>query len=184
MSATNLEVFCGDIFHFDVTGARFTVHKRLIERNSGALAAMMNNGMQELQRGSAPLENVDISTFDRFVEFIYIGDYNPREPVELSLASPTAENASESGHNEASPDPDGSHRVVVEEPPTMDLDFRVAHEDWTNFSSVPKKKKSKKLKLPSATSSVVITPPLQTNSMFSPHDMCDLDHLLVFLSNA
>lgn len=194
-------MFRGETFYFDVVGARFTVHRRLIERNSEALAAMMKNGMQESQQGSAPLQDTDVSTFSRFVEFVYTSDYNPGEPVQQNMASPKNQDASDGGgHNPLSrndSEPDAFGRVAAEEPTLVEV--VEPYDDWGNFSSHKKKKKGKVIaepdtlpepvisrarELQSATSDVVVTSPLQTTSMFVPNGDWSLDYLPVFLSHA
>ncbi|KAF2484087.1 hypothetical protein BDY17DRAFT_309405 [Neohortaea acidophila] len=82
MAASNLEVFQGGTFIFEVGGAEFTVYKKLIARSSDALLAHIENKMRESQTGRVCLQEVDEHTFGRFVEYIYTGDYNPAEPVE------------------------------------------------------------------------------------------------------
>jgi hypothetical protein len=74
-------VFCGGTFDFIVEDKRFTVYKALVSRASEALRAMMEGGMKESLQGFAPLPDVDMTTFARFVEFITTGEYNAAKPT-------------------------------------------------------------------------------------------------------
>lgn len=69
-------IFTGGTFDLSIGSESFTVHKVLVERTSQPLAAMMNIGMRESQSRQAAMEGVDETTFARFVEFLYTGDYN------------------------------------------------------------------------------------------------------------
>ncbi|CAK1357271.1 hypothetical protein CB0940_12276 [Cercospora beticola] len=84
MSSANLDVFCGGTFSFDVHGHRFTLHKRLVQRYSEPLMAMMHNGMEETQHGFATLQDTEELTFARFSEFIYSGSYSPANSLPTS----------------------------------------------------------------------------------------------------
>lgn len=73
-------MFCVGIFEFDVENHRFPVHKHLLSNASPALAALVDNGMQETDEEFVRLTDADTKTFARLVEFIYTGDYTVPQP--------------------------------------------------------------------------------------------------------
>ena len=180
-------------------GVPFVVHKHLVADQSEALEAMMGNGMKECKEGRAPLKYIDKSTFARFVEFIYTGDYNPAEPSEPPPAPPEDSNAS--GDDVAQPtaaaevDAQSDIPDAFEVPPPMS---DITWDDWDQSSKRSKTKvrklddgfsdrpitEAQKPKLPISTLEVVIEQPLPTSSTFVPNRSWSLDFLPVFLSHA
>jgi hypothetical protein len=126
-----------------------TVHAAAIARQSGALKALMNNGMKESQAGRAVLEDVTGDTFIRFCQFAYIGNYET--PAFTPLPKPEAsESASTSRRTSLSSGSGIVHEVVgaVDEEP--ELEAPPAEEpspevDW-GFTTISKKTPAKKNK--------------------------------------
>lgn len=59
------------------------IHTGAVKGVSDPLDAMMSNGMRESLTGVAVLEDVDVSTFAGFCEFVYSGSYKTPERKEL-----------------------------------------------------------------------------------------------------
>lgn len=66
----------------------FTVHAGLISHHSKSLGDLINGGMSEANQGCASLEDVEESTFVRFSQYGYTGDYIAADP-EILLDSST-----------------------------------------------------------------------------------------------
>ena len=191
-------VFRNGTFIFEVGGNRFTVHRDLVARNSEALKAMMEGGMQESRKGSAPLQNTDELTFGRFVEFMYTGDYNPAEPVDRS-ATPLAVEGETNGA-ECSPPAVGVDAPAgnfwgdgaIRSPEAGDwptdpqtappLTFELCNQ----MSSRKKARKtvSTRLERASLKSDIRVQDPLPTQSLFETDGGWNLDYLPLFLSHS
>ncbi len=188
------------------------VHRGLISRCSEPLEAMMENGMQESQSGSAPLQDVDRATFGRFVEFVYTGDYNPARPVPLnesvdgsthgdgaggveSAAFDATEEVDDIGHSSS------SRRRCKHGRPSRKacqkckrLRFIQQPSNEAATASLDIQLETVELEwpeeptevhyLPSGTIAVVTSSPLPTNSMFGLDNDWSLDYLPVFMSHA
>jgi hypothetical protein len=81
----------------------FYVHTELVAQQSSALAALISGRMAEAKESCALLEDVDESTFVRFVEYMYTNDYLVPDPV---IAQMTSKGTSEDGQDRIEPEPE------------------------------------------------------------------------------
>ncbi|RJE24318.1 hypothetical protein PHISCL_03323 [Aspergillus sclerotialis] len=73
-------------FHIGEDRTPMKIHTGAVKGISDPLDAMMNNGMRESITGIAVLEDVDVSTFAGFCEYIYSGAY--KTPAREALPDP------------------------------------------------------------------------------------------------
>ncbi|KAI9888788.1 MAG: hypothetical protein M1814_006293 [Vezdaea aestivalis] len=104
--------------------------------------------MKEAREGCATLEDVDQSTFSRFAQYIYTGDYDPAHPEMSPENSPTIIPDSTSNDGESCPvDIDEQHPVTLDEGM---IDSSIRLDDWDYWGrDKPKQNKAcqcKKLK--------------------------------------
>jgi hypothetical protein len=211
---SQFRVFQGEVFVFQVEGARFTIHKPLVSRKSGPLRTRMESVKHKLQR-EVTIVDADVHTFSRFVEFIYTGDYTPAPPSQSDVKTTRdevqdTEDASQMTHW------NGSATAIPEPPiddmgvdvvPTEDVTFATSFDlPWGSSTS---KKKSKKFRLskhirrddvsgttealfaptsPSAiespTTPVDAVPTIRTDSKLDANPDWTLDYLPLLLSHA
>ena len=66
----------------------FFAHSDIVARQSKSLATLINGKMKEAHDGCACIEDVDVETFARFLEYCYTGDYAAAEhAIVLDAAS-------------------------------------------------------------------------------------------------
>jgi hypothetical protein len=118
--------FLRGTFIFNVGSGSFSLHKALVARESRGLEAIMESGMKETQEGMTTLDT-DVSTFGRFAEYVYTGDYNAAQAV-----APKSEDVYENSKGGNSKDGDGAveeitmvDEVVHEYPPDNDWEIPV-----------------------------------------------------------
>lgn len=85
LAETALSLLDGPLFTFTVgCGGENTedivVHSKIISEHSGQLCRLMGGSFNEAQIRHARLEDVDISTFKRFRDFVYLRAYKDPEP--------------------------------------------------------------------------------------------------------
>jgi hypothetical protein len=111
------------------------VHEAAFADQSQALRALMQGEMSEGSASQAKWEDVDIKTFVRFTQFVYIGDYSiPRMIVRPSEQPPSG--------------------TIVDEA-TPPLDEPQESESWGSFAT--RSKKAKKRSYPASAPTLVRT---------------------------
>jgi hypothetical protein len=88
-------IFRSELFTFVVGEDRkaIVVHSAAITEHSKVLSALVNNGMVESQTRSAVLDDVDESTFIRFCQFAFTGDYSTPPFTEDEIPIPDVQEA-------------------------------------------------------------------------------------------
>ena len=105
----NISVHCCSViasrpfqFFIGPKGKLFTIHAALLEHVSKPLAILVSGPMVEAKDGSATLDDLDESTFVRFSQYAYTGDYDTAEPdiiLDSSMIHPGDHNAAGSSAN-------------------------------------------------------------------------------------
>ncbi|MCJ1347306.1 hypothetical protein MMC31_005529 [Peltigera leucophlebia] len=116
MALSYESIFASATFRFLVGSNKrlFTVHVAPIAHHSKSLGDLMNGGMSEAHEGCASLEDVEESTFIRFSQYAYTGDYFAADP-EILLDSSTIACASTPSRPTPSNDDSRPEAVAVEE---------------------------------------------------------------------
>lgn len=87
MDDSSQSIYSSTPFKFVVDGNPYYIHAELVSRHSDPLDRMINGQMAEAQKGFAILEEVDESTFERFMEWAYKGYYTAAD-FKLKASSP------------------------------------------------------------------------------------------------
>ncbi|KAL6720044.1 hypothetical protein ACLMJK_001965 [Lecanora helva] len=72
-------VYSSPPFKFVIDGKPFYIHKELASCHSKPLDRMMNGYLAEAQQGSAVLNEIHFETFNRFIQWAYVGYYSPAD---------------------------------------------------------------------------------------------------------
>ena len=70
-------VYASTPFKFIIDGKPLYMHSEIVSAHSKPLDRMINGHMSEAQKGFAVLEDVDFETFNRFIQWSYVGYYSP-----------------------------------------------------------------------------------------------------------
>ncbi|KAL8794442.1 MAG: hypothetical protein Q9195_003029 [Heterodermia aff. obscurata] len=81
------KIYCSAPFKFLIGDTAIYVHVDLITQCSKPLEKMIHGSMVEAKQGFATLEDVDLNTFLRFVQWLYHGYYDPASPQNLAASA-------------------------------------------------------------------------------------------------
>ena len=76
-------MYCSKPFEFIVENEAVYVHAALVSQCSEPLDKMMKSPMMEGNQGKVTIEDVDLGTFVRFVQWLYHGYYEAATPLRV-----------------------------------------------------------------------------------------------------